>query len=176
MLRRFLRRGIPESVHILYRFLSPQVCSRGGYEGDQSVSELCRRIFCDVRHWSVEHWRISAPVAFRAAAQVDDHASSGPEEGKAGASLAGGSSLAIASSSQLKGAAWKLVEYLSEPTQQLAFYRLTGDLPARVEAWQDTTFTNNPYTRAFYTQLKTVMAPPKSPSMGTDRGEATGLC
>ncbi len=87
----------------------------------------------------------------------------GPEEGKPGASLAGGSSLAIASSSRSKDAAWRLVEFLSEPAQQLVFYRLTGDLPARREPWSDTTFTNNPYARAFYTQLNTVMAPPKIP-------------
>jgi multiple sugar transport system substrate-binding protein len=87
----------------------------------------------------------------------------GPEEGRQGVSLAGGSSLAIASSSRAKEAAWKLVEFLSEPAQQLAFYRLTGDLPARVEAWRDTTFTNNPYARAFYEQLKAVAAPPKVP-------------
>jgi multiple sugar transport system substrate-binding protein len=87
----------------------------------------------------------------------------GPEPGRQGVSLAGGSSLAIASSSREKEAAWKLVEFLSEPDQQLAFYRLTGDLPARVEAWRDTTFTNNPYAQAFYIQLKSVMAPPKVP-------------
>jgi multiple sugar transport system substrate-binding protein len=87
----------------------------------------------------------------------------GPVPGKPGVSLAGGSSLAIASSSQVKEAAWKLVEFLSEPPQQLAFYRLTGDLPARIEAWQDTTFTRNRYARAFYEQLKAVMAPPKVP-------------
>jgi multiple sugar transport system substrate-binding protein len=87
----------------------------------------------------------------------------GPEAGKPGVSLAGGSSLAIASSSRAKMAAWKLVEFLSEPAQQLAFYRLTGDLPARIEAWNDTTFTGNPYAGAFYEQLKSVMAPPKVP-------------
>jgi multiple sugar transport system substrate-binding protein len=87
----------------------------------------------------------------------------GPEENKPGVSLAGGSSLAIASSSGQKEAAWRLVEYLSEPAQQIAFYRLTGDLPARIDAWQDTTLTSNPYTCAFYEQLKAVMAPPKIP-------------
>jgi multiple sugar transport system substrate-binding protein len=87
----------------------------------------------------------------------------GPEPGVPGASLAGGSSLAVASSSNAKEAAWKLVEYLSEPAQQLAFYRLTGDLPARIEAWNDTAFTNNPYAHAFYEQLKAVTSPPKVP-------------
>jgi multiple sugar transport system substrate-binding protein len=87
----------------------------------------------------------------------------GPDEKTPGVSLAGGSSLAIASSSRAKEAAWKLIEYLSEPAQQLAFYRLTGDLPARVEAWNDTAFTGNPYAKAFYQQLKAVKAPPKVP-------------
>jgi multiple sugar transport system substrate-binding protein len=113
--------------------------------GPWNISEFRRRMPPEVQ----DKW-MTAPLP-------------GPEEGKPGASLAGGSSLAIASSSRSKAAAWRLVEFLSEPAQQLAFYRLTGDLPARREAWSDTTFTNNPYTRAFYTQLNTVLAPPKIP-------------
>src|SRR3989454_2277034 len=39
--------------------------------------------------------------------------------------------------SRHQAAAWKLVEFLSRPEQQLRVYRLSGDLPARLEAWRD---------------------------------------
>lgn len=80
-----------------------------------------------------------------------------------GASLAGGSSLVIFAHSKKKSEAWKVIEYLSEPSVQVAFYRLTGDLPARTEAWRDTTLANNVYARAFFQQLQHVVAMPKTP-------------
>ena len=46
------------------------------------------------------------------------------------------------------------MEYMSRPAIQLQFYVLTGDLPPRKAAWQDTTFANNKYTRAFRDQLE----------------------
>jgi multiple sugar transport system substrate-binding protein len=59
--------------------------------------------------------------------------------------------------------AWKLVEFLSRPAQQLRFYHLTGDLPARVEAWEDTALSANPNIRAFGVQLHRVVSTPKIP-------------
>ena len=87
----------------------------------------------------------------------------GPDPGKPGVSLAGGSSLAIAASSTNKNAAWRLVEFLSEPAQQLTFYKLTGDLPAQRSAWDDTALAHNQYARAFFDQLNAVVSPPKIP-------------
>jgi multiple sugar transport system substrate-binding protein len=58
---------------------------------------------------------------------------------------------------------WKVIEFLSEKEQQLGLYRLTGDLPARVEAWDDTALAHNKYTAAFFTQLKYVTPTPKIP-------------
>jgi multiple sugar transport system substrate-binding protein len=84
-------------------------------------------------------------------------------EGGVGVSLAGGSSLVMFRSSLRKSEVWKLIEFLSEPAQQLELYRLTGDLPARVEAWNDTTLTHNKYVRAFFTQLQHVVPTPKIP-------------
>jgi multiple sugar transport system substrate-binding protein len=86
----------------------------------------------------------------------------GPHGG-IGASLAGGSSLAIFAHSRHKAEAWKVIEYLSEPDVQLEFYRLTGDLPARTEAWSDTALAQNVYARAFFQQLQHVVAMPKTP-------------
>jgi multiple sugar transport system substrate-binding protein len=60
-----------------------------------------------------------------------------------------------------KDAAWKLVEYLARPEQQLRFSRLTGDLPASIAAWRDSSLSGDVHFRAFYTQLQRVKPMPK---------------
>ena len=87
----------------------------------------------------------------------------GPDCPASGLSLAGGSSLVLFKGSERKDAAWKLVEFLSRPEQQVRFYHLTGDLPARREAWRDTAFANDPKIRAFGEQLARVVSTPKIP-------------
>jgi multiple sugar transport system substrate-binding protein len=80
-----------------------------------------------------------------------------------GVSLAGGASLAIFRGSARKEAAWQLVEYLSEPAQELELYRLTGDLPARKSAWSGGGPGEDPLARTFWTQLQNVRPTPKIP-------------
>jgi multiple sugar transport system substrate-binding protein len=87
----------------------------------------------------------------------------GPDPEHPGVSLAGGSSLAIASGSPHGDAAWRWIEYLSDPTQQAAFYRLTGDLPARSAAWNAPELRDDRHLRAFATQLAYVRSTPKVP-------------
>jgi multiple sugar transport system substrate-binding protein len=87
----------------------------------------------------------------------------GPDMETPGVSLAGGSSLAMARSSLHKQEVWKLIEYLSDPAQQLKFYQITGDLPARRETWRDTALRNNPYAHAFESQLDHVVPTPQIP-------------
>jgi multiple sugar transport system substrate-binding protein len=55
------------------------------------------------------------------------------------------------------------MEYLSRPRLELEFYKLTGDLPPRISAWQDTALANNKYARAFRAQLEHVMPLPQVP-------------
>ena len=86
----------------------------------------------------------------------------GPD-GKMGVSLAGGSSLVMFSGSSKKPEVWKLIEYLSEPAVQAAFYGYTGDLPPRTEAWKDSTLLMNKYAAAFFQQLNQVVPTPKIP-------------
>lgn len=86
----------------------------------------------------------------------------GPD-GNIGVSLAGGSGLVMFSSSKHKAEVWKVIEYLSQPENQVEFYHLTADLPSRVEAWQDSALSNNKYAAAFFTQLNHVVATPKIP-------------
>jgi multiple sugar transport system substrate-binding protein len=80
-----------------------------------------------------------------------------------GASIAGGSSLALFRRSPRKDEAWKLVEFLSRPEVQQRFYRLTGDLPARRSAWADADLARDPHLQAFRDQLDRVRAVPKVP-------------
>ena len=87
----------------------------------------------------------------------------GPHGAASGVSLAGGSSLVLFRASRHKAESWALIQYLARPDVQLAFWRLTGDLPARLEAWRDTALTNDPNPRAFGTQLRRVVAMPKVP-------------
>jgi multiple sugar transport system substrate-binding protein len=88
-----------------------------------------------------------------------------PEGDSAGVSIAGGSSLAMFRASPHKAAAWRLVEFLSARTQQEKFFRLTGDLPARIEAWTGTGLANDRQARAFWLQLHRVQPIPKVPEV-----------
>jgi len=87
----------------------------------------------------------------------------GPDGQYPGASIAGGSSLAMSRISKHKPQVWALIEYLSDPARQAEFYRATGNLPARREAWQDSSFQNNARVRAFYEQFANVRPQPKIP-------------
>jgi multiple sugar transport system substrate-binding protein len=80
-----------------------------------------------------------------------------------GVSMAGGSSLSLFAASQHKAEAWTVMEFLSRPEIELEFYKLTGDLPPRISAWQDTALANNKYARAFRAQLDHVMPLPQVP-------------
>jgi multiple sugar transport system substrate-binding protein len=80
-----------------------------------------------------------------------------------GVSMAGGSSLSLFAGSQHKMEAWQLMEYLSRPEVELEFYKLTGDLPPRKSAWQDSTLANNKYAKAFRDQLEHVAPLPQVP-------------
>jgi multiple sugar transport system substrate-binding protein len=80
-----------------------------------------------------------------------------------GASVAGGSSLSMFHASEHKEEAWKLIQFLSEPAQQVRFYSLTGDLPAHKAAWTDPVLADDPQARAFWDQLQRVVPTPKVP-------------
>jgi multiple sugar transport system substrate-binding protein len=80
-----------------------------------------------------------------------------------GVSLAGGACLALSAHARDPAAAWQVIEYLSEPAVQVAFYRLTGDLPARRSAWRDPALAENRHAQAFWTQLQHLEQVPKIP-------------
>jgi multiple sugar transport system substrate-binding protein len=80
-----------------------------------------------------------------------------------GASTAGGSSLVIFRSSRHAQAAWRLIEFLSEPAVQIRFHQLTGDLPPRRTAWRDGRLAGDVYAKAFLDQLERARPTPKVP-------------
>ena len=80
-----------------------------------------------------------------------------------GASTAGGSSLVVFRSSRHPDAAWRLVEYLSDPAVQLRFHELTGNLPPRRSAWRDERLAGDPHAGAFRDQLERARPAPKIP-------------
>ena len=58
---------------------------------------------------------------------------------------------------------WQLIEFLSQPAQQLRFHELSGDLPPRRSVWADPALANDPYAKAFRDQLERVKSAPKVP-------------
>lgn len=91
-----------------------------------------------------------------------------PGPGGPGMSIAGGASLAMFRRSRHKPEAWALIRYLSRPDVQLAFYRLTGDLPARRSSWAlplegGGTLAEDRHAAAFGRQLERVRPPPAVP-------------
>ena len=87
----------------------------------------------------------------------------GPDGISSGISLAGGSSLVLFRSSRHQKEAWQLIEFLAQPEQQQKFYQLTGDLPARTDAWNDSLINSDANRKAFWEQLQRVQAPPGVP-------------
>jgi multiple sugar transport system substrate-binding protein len=86
-----------------------------------------------------------------------------PETNPVSVSQAGGCGLVIFRGSEHKDAAWSLIEFLSQPAQQVRFYQLTGNLPPRESAWQLGQLANDPQVRAFHEQLEHVRPLPRVP-------------
>jgi len=80
-----------------------------------------------------------------------------------GASTAGGSSLVIFRSSRHVQAAWRLIEFLSEPAVQVRFHALSGNLPPRRAPWTDPKLAGDIYAKAFRDQLERARPAPKIP-------------
>lgn len=80
-----------------------------------------------------------------------------------GVSLAGGASLVIHAASPHQDAAWALIRYLGGTEQQARFHELTGNLPARKDAWQTTGLADDPHAAAFWRQLQHMAPTPQIP-------------
>lgn len=80
-----------------------------------------------------------------------------------GATAPGGSSLVVFKKASDPEAAWRLVQYLSQPAVQAEFQVLTGSLPARREAWAVPALASDPYVQTLGAQLERAQAVPKVP-------------
>ncbi len=112
--------------------------------------------------WNVGEFRRRLPPAMQdkwGTAPLPARDASAPT----GISMAGGSSLVMFRASEHKEAARKLIEFLSEPQQQIRFYELCGDLPARRSAWRAPALANDPHFPAFREQLERVAPFPQVP-------------
>ncbi|MEB2344974.1 MAG: extracellular solute-binding protein [Deltaproteobacteria bacterium] len=78
-------------------------------------------------------------------------------------SIAGGACLAIRRGSPRREAAWRFVEFLSEPAQQIAFHARTGDLPPQAAAWETPALRDDPRAAAFRRQLASLRPTPAVP-------------
>ncbi len=80
-----------------------------------------------------------------------------------GVSVAGGASLVLFGASRHPDESWKLIEFLSQPSIQVRFHQLTGDLPPRLSAWKTSELADDPPSAAFRAQLERVVPAPKIP-------------
>lgn len=75
-------------------------------------------------------------------------------------SFSGGANLAVFDTSDNAASAWKLVQWLTEPETQAAWYEATGDLPAVQDAWESDALSSSKTLAAFGTQLETAKSVP----------------
>jgi multiple sugar transport system substrate-binding protein len=75
-------------------------------------------------------------------------------------SFVGGSNLVVYKDSKNKDAAWKFVQYLTDPKTQVAWYQDVTDLPAVKSAWDDPALKGDPHVALFGEQLKDTQAQP----------------
>lgn len=101
----------------------------------------------------------------RLPADVQDDWATAPLPGPdgPGVSMAGGSSLVVFKASEHEEEAWRFIEYLSSTEAQIRFYELSGNLPARLEAWESPVLAGDDKAAAFREQLERAVPLPRVP-------------
>jgi len=82
---------------------------------------------------------------------------------KKNTSFIGGCNLIIFEKSKNKELAWKFIEFMSRPENQVEWYKLTTDLPSVRDAWEDPFFDDKPMVKVFGKQLEDTASPPNIP-------------
>lgn len=75
-------------------------------------------------------------------------------------SFLGGSDLVVFKNSPNRDAAWKFVQYLTDPSVQAKWYNVVGDLPAVQSSWNSGTLASDQHLAVFHTQLADTKGPP----------------
>ena len=68
-----------------------------------------------------------------------------------------------ASDERRRDASWQLLEFLSQPQQQVRFTECTGNLPPGAKAWEASGMRSDPLFEGFYEQLQNVRPVPPAP-------------
>jgi multiple sugar transport system substrate-binding protein len=83
---------------------------------------------------------------------------------KESSSFVGGSNLVVFKNSKNRDLGWKFVQFLSDAKTQVAWYKLSTDLPAVKSAWDDPSLSGDKKLAVFGKQLETAKAPPSFPT------------
>lgn len=138
---------------------------QGLYDVANPYQEFARGYFAQ---WITGPWNMGE-MKRRLPADMQDKWATAPMPGptgpESGYSTAGGASLVLFRASKHKAEAWKLIEFLMRPEQQVRFFELSGSLPARREAWQIAQLADDEYARAFWIQLQRVHPLPAVPEI-----------
>lgn len=79
---------------------------------------------------------------------------------KTSTSFVGGSNFGVFQATKNRDAAWKLVQFLTDPATQVKWYEMVSGLPAVKAAWDDEALQADDKVAAFGKQLESTMAPP----------------
>lgn len=109
--------------------------------------------------WQIGEFRRRLPAA------LQPHWATAPLPGPdgPGASIAGGSSLAVFARSSRPDAAFALLRFLAAPDAQRRLHALTGNLPPRRSVWADAALRDDPALLAFRDQLERARPVPQVP-------------
>lgn len=80
------------------------------------------------------------------------------------ASFIGGANLGVFTASKNRDAAWKLVQYLTDPAVQVEWFKIVAALPAVKSSWDDASVSGDEKLAVFGKQLETAFAPPSIPT------------
>ncbi|MDK2864874.1 MAG: multiple sugar transport system substrate-binding protein [Thermotogota bacterium] len=78
-------------------------------------------------------------------------------------SFVGGCNWVIFNTSKNKDLAWKFIEFMTKPENQLEWYKTVSSLPAVKSVWEYPELSNNPVMKVFGEQLKDAKSPPNIP-------------
>jgi multiple sugar transport system substrate-binding protein len=98
---------------------------------------------------------------------IDDKFDVVPLPGKdsgVGTSFVGGGNLAVFDASDNRDAAWKFVQFASQPETQQLWFETINDLPSVQSAWEGGPLTDDPLVAVFGEQLQETEAPPAVPT------------
>jgi multiple sugar transport system substrate-binding protein len=75
-------------------------------------------------------------------------------------SFSAGGNLVVFENSENPDAAWKLIQWLSEPEVQVEWYETVNGLPSQQSAWDSAVLSENPLTAVFGEQLESTRTAP----------------